>query len=86
VALRNTAVSADSAWTYLKLETLIEVYLEGRSLGYRRRWDGAGKDPKTPGGLPDLLRMDDRKGKDTCFPIGRTEMNTNPNLQAKATP
>jgi hypothetical protein len=86
VTLRNTAVSADSAWTYLKLETLIEVYLEGRSLGYRRRWDGAGKDPKTPGGLPDLLRMDDRKGKDTCFPIGRTELNTNPNLQAKATP
>ena len=32
------------------------------------------------------LRMDDRKGKDTCFPIGRTELNTNPNLQAKATP
>ena len=29
VALRNTAVTADSAWTYLKLETLLEVYLEG---------------------------------------------------------
>lgn len=80
VALRNTAVTSDSAWTYLKLETLIEVYLEARSLGYRRRWDGAGTDPATPGGLPARLRMDDRRGKDTCFPIGRTELNTNPNL------
>ena len=80
VALRNTAVTSDSAWTYLKLETLIETYLEGRALGLRRRWDGAGANPATPGGLPALLRMDDRKGKDTCFPIGRTELNTNPNL------
>jgi len=84
VAARNTAITADSAWTYLKLETLIETYLEGRALGLRRRWDGAGKDPATPGGLPALLRMDDRKGKDTCFPIGRTELNTNPNLAAKS--
>jgi len=80
VPLRNVAVTSDSAWTYLKLETLIETYLEGRSLGLRRRWDGKGADPQTPGGLPALLRMDDRKGKDTCFPIGRTELNTNPNL------
>ncbi|MDB4892731.1 MAG: RagB/SusD protein [Gemmatimonadetes bacterium] len=84
VPLRNTAITSDSAWTYLKLETLIETYLEGRALGLRRRWDGAGKDPATPGGLPALLRMDDRKGKDTCFPIGRTELNTNPNLAIKS--
>jgi hypothetical protein len=80
VPLRNTAVTADSAWTYVKLETLLEVYLEGRALGYRRRWAGAGTDPATPGGLPALLRMDDRVGSDTCFPIGRTELSTNPNF------
>ena len=80
VPLRNTAVSTDSAWTYLKLETLLEVYLEGRALGYRRRWAGAGTNPVTPGGLPALLRMDDRVGSDSCFPIGRTELNTNPNF------
>jgi hypothetical protein len=80
VAPRNVAVTSDSAWTYLKLETLIETYLEGRALGLRRRWDGKGTDPQTPGALPALLRMDDRKGKDSCFPIGRTELNTNPNL------
>jgi hypothetical protein len=82
VTLRNTAITSDSAWTYMKEETLLEVFLEGRSLGYRRRWDGKGKDPATPGGLPALLSMTDRKGSDTCFPIGRTELNTNPNLVA----
>src|SRR5690606_14488768 len=74
VPLRNTAASADSAWTYVKLEALLEVYLEGRALGLRRRWSGAGTDAATPGGLPALLRMDDRVGSDTCFPIGRTEV------------
>ena len=52
-----------------------------RAFGERRRWDGAGKDAAVPGPLPATLRMDDRAGKDACYPIPRAEHERNPNLE-----
>ena len=80
VKLRNTAVTSDSAWTYMKLEKLIELWLQGRAVGERRRWFGDGPDPAAPGSLPAHLSMTDRTGKDRCWPISLTEASTNPHL------
>ena len=46
----------------------------------RRRWAGEGADPVAPGVLPANLRMDDRMGKDRCYPLSQQELETNPNL------
>lgn len=77
----RTATTSDEAWTFLKLEKLIELWLEGRAVGERRRWAGDGPDAAAPGPLPAKLAMDDRMGKDRCWPISEQERNTNPNLQ-----
>lgn len=61
----------DEAWTYLKRERAIELWLEGRRLADLRRWIAAG----TPGEMED---MSDRIR--LCFPIAQSELNTNPNL------
>ncbi|MDQ3242529.1 MAG: RagB/SusD family nutrient uptake outer membrane protein [Gemmatimonadota bacterium] len=75
------AANSDEAWTAVKLEKLIELWLEGRALGERRRWLGDGPDGAAPGPLPASLRMDDRTGKDRCWPISQQEAETNPNLK-----
>lgn len=75
------ASNAEETWTWLKLEKLIELWLEGRAVGERRRWFGDGPDPAAPGDLPALLRMDDRAGTDRCWPISLQERETNPNLR-----
>jgi starch-binding outer membrane protein, SusD/RagB family len=75
------AANADETWTWLKLEKLIELWLEGRAVGERRRWAGDGPDAAAPGPLPANLRMDDRTGKDRCWPISQQELETNPNLK-----
>jgi hypothetical protein len=77
---QRTAASSDETWTWLKLEKLIELWLEGRAVGERRRWFGDGTDPAAPGPLPANLRMDDRMGQDRCWPISQQELETNPNL------
>jgi hypothetical protein len=64
------AASAAEAWTHLKRERGIELWLEGRRLGDLRRW---ARD-NTPGAMEELT------GRDSCFPIGQTERETNPNL------
>lgn len=79
VPLRQ-ATNAEQAWTWLKLEKLIELWLEGRAVGERRRWMGDGPDQAAPGPLPASLRMDDRMGKDRCYPLSLQELETNPNL------
>ena len=79
VAVR-TATTSDQTWTWLKLEKLIELWLEGRAVGERRRWAGDGPDKAAPGPLPVSLNMDDRTGKDRCWPISLNEYNTNSNL------
>jgi hypothetical protein len=76
------AANAEEAWTAMKLEKLIEIWLEGRALGERRRWLGDGSDTVAPGALPASLRMDDRMGKDRCYPISQQELETNPNLKS----
>ncbi|HET6363291.1 MAG TPA: RagB/SusD family nutrient uptake outer membrane protein [Gemmatimonadota bacterium] len=60
----------EDAWTALKRERGIELWLEGRRLGDLHRWLEAG----TPGETEDMT------GRDTCFPIGATERGTNPNM------
>jgi hypothetical protein len=60
----------EEAWTALKRERGIELWLEGRRLGDLRRWLSTG----APG------EAEDMSGRDTCFPIGTTELDTNPNV------
>jgi hypothetical protein len=76
----RTATTLEQAWTWVKLEKLIELWMEGRAVGERRRWFGDGGLPVAPGALPALLRMDDRFGKDRCWPISEREYQTNTNL------
>jgi hypothetical protein len=59
------------AWGALKMERGIELWLESRRLGDLRRWAAQSRPGAT--GQPD--------GFDTCFPLSRSEKETNPNLQ-----
>ena len=60
----------ESAWTALKRERGIELWLEARRLWDLHRWLQEG----IPG------EADDMAGRDTCFPIGAIEQGTNPNV------
>ena len=77
------AASAEDAWTALKHERGVVLWLEGRRLGDFFRWSRDG----TPGGLDDLEQPsgDIETGshllqQDLCFPIARSEVDTNPNI------
>lgn len=61
---------AEEAWTALKRERGIELWLEGRRLADLERWIDEG----VPGSVEDMT------GRSLCFPIGRTEVDTNPNV------
>jgi starch-binding outer membrane protein, SusD/RagB family len=67
-----SAQNSEEAWTALKRERGIELWLEGRRLGDLHRWHAA----RTPG------QMESLDNRDSCFPIGRTESATNPNIPA----
>jgi len=74
-----TATNINDAWTLLKRERGIELWLEGRRLGDLRRWKAA----NTPGALDPLESIGAAAHltkQDLCFPIGRSERETNPNL------
>lgn len=82
VTARQASGPTDT-WTWLKLEKLIEVWLEARAVGERRRWNGEGADSTAPGPLPANLNMMDRFGKNDCWPISLAESQTNPHLAGK---
>ncbi len=78
-AVAAPATAAD-AWTLLKRERGIELWLEGRRLADFRRWQAG----NTPGAL-DPLEVPGPASylekRDTCFPVSRDEQDTNPNLK-----
>lgn len=64
------ATNLAEAWTALGRERGIELWLEGRRLGDLFRWQA----DKVPGTFEDMT------GRDTCFPVGVSERDTNHNL------
>lgn len=79
----TTAVAATTiteGWRLLKRERGIELWLEARRLGDMRRW----KAENTPGALDPLEQPgagSHLAKQDLCFPISRSERETNPNLK-----
>lgn len=79
-----TAATTDEAWTLLKRERGIVLYLEGRRFGDLRRWaadsaDGGSLHPlEMPSG--DASVGSHLVKQDLCFPIPPTEQDTNPNV------
>jgi hypothetical protein len=73
------ATDLTDAWRLLKRERGIELWLEARRMGDRRRWAAA----NTPGAL-DPLEVPGAAShltqQDLCFPIARSERETNPNF------
>jgi hypothetical protein len=78
-----SATTAEEAWSALKRERGIVLWLEGRRMGDRRRWEEAGR----PGAFHplELPGTDATVGshltqQDLCFPIPPSEQDTNPNI------
>jgi hypothetical protein len=78
-------------WTALKTERAIELWLEARRLGDLRRWTdnnvpGAYIDGTYRGAVGDSLHatpvetMTSPVARALCFPVGRNERETNPNV------
>lgn len=68
--LPATATNVTEAWSALKRERGIELWLEARRLGDIFRWT----EDKSPGEMPDMT------GRSLCFPIGQSELDANPNV------
>ncbi|MGH7554347.1 MAG: RagB/SusD family nutrient uptake outer membrane protein [Longimicrobiales bacterium] len=68
-----TATTIAEAWTALKLERFIELWLEGRALADHRRYAAE----QTPGPLPAEWNV---SGRSLCFPISEAEREINPNI------
>ena len=79
-AQQVTAANTTEAWRLLKRERGIELWLEARRIGDLRRWKAA----NTPGALDPLEQPGTASHlakQDLCFPISRSEQQTNPNLR-----
>lgn len=81
----ESPTTLDEAWTYLKREHAIEMWLEGRRLPALRRWAEAG-DPETH--LQPLEQVGDGdtstgahlRSRSFCFPVSEAEKQTNSNI------
>lgn len=89
-----TAVDLTDGWRLLKRERGIELWLEARRLGDRRRWAAAGA--AAPGALDpyelpgatypgttshlDPAVHNPTQASTFCFPVSRSEKDTNPNI------
>ena len=86
-----TFTNVTEAWTALKTERALELWLEARRLGDLRRW----LDNAVPGDPPDGLYRDTNSdgvndarvetmttpvARSLCFAVGRNERETNPNI------
>jgi starch-binding outer membrane protein, SusD/RagB family len=74
------ASNLTEAWTRLKRERGIELWLEGRRLGDLHRWKRDG----SPGDLDPLELpgpVSHLRAQDLCFPIPTSERETNPHLK-----
>ena len=65
------AADVEEAWVLLKQERRIELWGENRRFGDLRRWAIENR----PGEQP----LEDMSGRSMCFPVGTSEINTNPN-------
>ena len=73
--------SLEEAWSYLKKERGIELWLEARRLSDHRRWREEG----TPGALDKwelggIEGEPDLRNADLCLPVSQAEIDRNPNL------
>src|SRR2546427_345435 len=86
-----TFANPTEAWTALKTERAIELWLEARRLGDLRRWidnsvPGGYIDGTYRGSVADTLHatpietMTAPVARVLCFPVGRNERETNPNV------
>jgi hypothetical protein len=79
-----TATTLEAGWTALKFERAVELHLEGRRLGDRRRW----ADAKTPGALQPLEFVPANQATQysvprtpaLCSPVPLSEKETNSNV------
>ena len=65
-----TAATLEEAWTVLKRERGIELWLEGRRMGDQRRWEPVIGQPRTPGSA-EVPAFETRSTLFTQFPRGR---------------
>ena len=89
--LYSTAIAVDSAWTLLKTERALELWLESRRLGDLRRWIVNSVPGSSPDGLYRASRTDTLHttpietmttpvARALCFAVGKNERDTNPNV------
>lgn len=79
-----TATNETEAWAALKFERLLELVLEGRRFGDRKRWAAS----KIPGAIHPLEYLPDNhvqrygvpKQPDLCFPVPQSEIDANSNI------